>query len=242
MRYTAIVPARSGSKRLGGKNVRLLNGLPLVVWTLKACVEAPEVDEVIFSTDSMEYWALAKSHITSDKLRLDYRSSKDAGDNVKIFDYIKINVDKIFGHHDGKFLLALPTAPLRTSAHITEAIKLSEETSMPVFSAVEYSFAVSFAFGLSEGGAWFPLSDESPMVTGNTRSQDQVKAYHPNGAIYLRDIKDLRMSSLSTLYQDAMPMIMRRSESIDIDSHEDLVMAELMMQAKQLPVEGATDE
>ena len=48
MKYTAFVPARSGSKRLPGKNIKLLAGKPLVVWTLEAFVNSDKVDEVIF--------------------------------------------------------------------------------------------------------------------------------------------------------------------------------------------------
>jgi CMP-N,N'-diacetyllegionaminic acid synthase len=49
----AIVPARSGSKRLPDKNIKKLAGKPLVVWTLEACIDCDFVDKVIFSTDSM---------------------------------------------------------------------------------------------------------------------------------------------------------------------------------------------
>ena len=103
MKYTAFVPARSGSKRLPGKNVKLLAGKPLVVWTLEAFVNSNKVDEVIFSTDSTEYWEIVKEYIKSDKLILDFRSPEEAGDTVKIFDYLKNENRKIFG----KFMFTL---------------------------------------------------------------------------------------------------------------------------------------
>nr|NIO43200.1 hypothetical protein [Burkholderiales bacterium] len=56
VRYTAIVPARAGSKRLPNKNVMPLAGKPLLLWTLEACVQTPQIDRVILSTDSREYW------------------------------------------------------------------------------------------------------------------------------------------------------------------------------------------
>jgi CMP-N-acetylneuraminic acid synthetase len=89
MTVTAFVPARSGSKRLPNKNVRELAGKPLVLWTLEACMHSEHIDEVIFSTDSNEYWELAKNHFNSTKLTLDDRSEDEAGDKVKIFDYLK---------------------------------------------------------------------------------------------------------------------------------------------------------
>lgn len=229
MSITAFVPARSGSKRLPNKNISLLAGKPLVVWTLEACVNSDSVDEVIFSSDSIEYWNIAKKYIKSDKLHFHQRSNTEAGDRVKIFDYLKESVDSIFQAREGQFLMALPTMPLRTSSDIEEAISIYKRSGSPVFSAVEYDFAISFAFKVGQDERWEPIFDDSPMVTGNTRSQDQATAYHPNGAIYLRDINDLRDPNVTTIYQSALPMIMSRERSVDIDNLIDFKMAESLM-------------
>jgi CMP-N,N'-diacetyllegionaminic acid synthase len=229
MTVTAFVPARSGSKRLPNKNVRELAGKPLVLWTLEACMHSEHIDEVIFSTDSNEYWVLAKNHFNSSKLVLDDRTQEEAGDKVKIFDYLKSSTDKIFGNRRGQFLMALPTMPLRATDHVNEAIELSKKFGKGVFSAVEYDFAISFAFTAEGEAEWKPVFDESPMLTGNTRSQDQIKAYHPNGAIYLRDIEDLRSAELKTIYQGCAPFIMDKSLSVDIDTIEDFKLAEALL-------------
>ncbi|GAB1258026.1 hypothetical protein NBRC116494_25280 [Aurantivibrio plasticivorans] len=230
MSCVAYVPARSGSKRLPNKNIKLLAGKPLVVWTLEACVNSTKVDKVIFSTDSKEYWETVQAYISSPKLSLHLRSSDEAGDKVKIFDYLKANYTSIFDDADTKFLLALPTMPFRNEKHVTEAIHLSENTDKPVFSAVEYDFAVSFAFYEVETG-WEPVFNDSPMLTGNTRSQDQRVAYHPNGAIYVRNIEDFKNPKLVSFYQDALPIIMNRTESVDIDNEEDFILADALMAA-----------
>ena len=229
--YTAIVPARSGSKRLPGKNIRCLAGKPLLLWTLEACVRSTRISKVILSTDSEEYWDLAVSEIESDKMALDFRSANEAGDNVKIFDYLKDGADKIFHGCSGKFVLCLPTMPLRSEVQIDQAIELSDRMGRGVFSAVEYDFATSFAFSIDAQGDWLPVAESSPMVTGNTRSQDQLKTYHPNGAIYIRDIDDLGMPGLKTIYQDAVPYIMERALSVDIDTIEDFRQAEMILEA-----------
>jgi len=229
MTVTAFVPARSGSKRLPNKNVRELAGKPLVLWTLEACMNSEQVNEVIFSTDSKEYWELAKSYFNSEKLVLDDRGAEEAGDTVKIFDYLKCSVDKIFGARSGRFLMALPTMPLRTSTHIDGAIDLCNKLENGIFSAVEYDFAISFAFTTEGEADWKPVFEQSPMLTGNTRSQDQVTAYHPNGAIYLRDIDDLRQNQLKTIYQGCAPFIMGKALSVDIDTIEDFKLAEALL-------------
>ena len=232
MGYTAFVPARSGSKRLPGKNIKLLAGKPLVVWTLQAFIDSDKVDNVIFSTDSKEYWEIVSDYINSDKLVLDYRSLEEAGDNVKIFDYLRNENHKIFGNRKGFFILALPTAPLRKTIHINEAIDLFENHGKPVFSAVQYGFSISFAFK-KENNGWSPIFKNSPMITGNTRSQDQAEIYHPNGAIYIRSIDDLRSTGLSTLYDDAIPYIMSDIHSADIDNEIDFMFAAAIIKNEQ---------
>ena len=229
MNYTAVVPARSGSKRLPHKNIKLLGDKPLIVWTLEACIQAQEVDEVILSTDSIEYWETAKRYLPSDKLHLDLRDPEDAGDMVKIFDYLKGKRTKLFGDRTGAFILALPTVPLRRSYHVDEALSLFESSGKPIFSATNYGFPISFSFSITDSGCWEPLLPESPMNTGNTRSQNQMEFYHPNGAIYVRNIEDLSNAQLTTLYVDALPYLMSRNDSVDIDNAIDFKIAEALL-------------
>lgn len=225
MAYVAFVPARSGSKRVPGKNIKPLAGKPLVLWTLEAFVNCDLIETVVFSTDSTEYWDLAERSLGSSKLRLDFRTPDEAGDKVKVFDYLKQNHLKIFQGEADNFVMGLPTVPFRNSRQVTEAITLFETSGKPVFSATEYGFPISFAFYQDESRGWRPVFDDSPMVTGNTRSQDQVQAYHPNGAIYVRPIKDLAEPEVNTLYHDAVPYLMDRNHSVDIDNEADFLVA-----------------
>jgi CMP-N-acetylneuraminic acid synthetase len=232
MSYTAFVPARSGSKRVPQKNVKLLAGKPLLAWTLEACAAADEVETVILSTDSMEYWKLAQQHVPPSKLVLDLRTADEAGDQIKIFDYLKEKRDKIFGQRQGAFILALPTVPLRRARHVNEAIALFESQGRPVFSATTYGFPISFAFRKDASGDWTPVFEGSPMVTGNTRSQNQAVSYHPNGAIYVRSIADLAQPGLKTLYDGARPYLMDPVSSVDIDAEIDFAVAAALLEAK----------
>lgn len=233
MSYVAFIPARSGSKRIMNKNVRLINGKPLLSWTLDACIACPKITNVILSTDSMEYWNIAKNHSPSEKLRLDFRENIDASDNKKIFDYIKEKRVKIFNNFSEKnFILCLPTAPLRSVEHLLNAISLFEKVKSPIFSATEFEFPVSFSFESKNNGGWKPLFANSPMISGDTRSQDNSVSYRPNGAIYIRKILDLNDANLLTLYQGATPFYMNRTCSIDIDDEIDFLIAETLMTSK----------
>ena len=232
MNYTAFVPARSGSKRLPHKNIKLLAGKPLLAWTLEACAGAKKIDTVILSTDSMDYWKVAREHVPSGKLALDFRSPDEAGDQVKIFDYVKDQRAKIFGGRKGAFVLTLPTVPLRRSHQIDEAIALFEAQGRPVFSATTYGFPISFAFRTDAAGQWTPVFPDSPMVTGNTRSQNHAVSYHPNGAIYVRAIADLAQPDLKTFYDNARPYLMDPESSVDIDAESDFAIAAALVASR----------
>lgn len=227
--FTAVVPARSGSKRVPGKNIRMLGDKPLFAWTLEACAAVDKIRTVILSTDSEEYWELAQQHVPGGKLELDLRTPDEAGDKVKIFDYLTGKRDKLFGDRDGAFILALPTVPLRRSHHVEEAIAQFETNGRPVFSATAYGFPISFAFHLDDDGKWETVFPDNPMLTGNTRSQEQKTAYHPNGAIYIRLIRDLGRPGLVSLYEDADPYLMDASSSIDIDNEADFAVAAALL-------------
>ena len=228
MKYVALIPARKGSKRIRNKNIRELSGKPLIFWTIEACLKSERVDKVIFSTDSLQYWDLVKGSFNDERLVLDQRSESEAGDNIKIFDYLKSSVSKLFNVHEDIFILALPTAPFRNHLHITEAIALFEKHRRPVFSCSAYDFSISFAFQIDADGDWQPTLKNNPMQNGNTRSQDQVTHYRPNGAIYVRKAADLQQHALKSLYSDALPFPMEKAHSIDIDDEVDFTMASNM--------------
>ena len=231
MSYIAFVPARSGSKRLPGKNIKMLAGKPLVVWTLEAFVKNKKIKKGVFSTDSMDYWDIAQQYIKSNKLVLDFRTPEQAGDKVKVFDYLKQNYNNIFKCREGNFVMGLPTVPFRNSQHVAEAIALFEKRAKPVFSASEYNFPVSFAFYLDENNGWKQAFNSSPLVTGITRSQDQKKAFHPNGALYVRSIESLESLETNTLYHNALPYLMSQKDSVDIDNEIDFITATALAKA-----------
>lgn len=230
MSYVAFIPARSGSKRIPNKNIKILAGKPLLIWTLEACIASNKISTVILSTDSEKYISIAKNYIQNDKLKFDFREPSDASDSIKIFDYLVLKKDKIFRDiEEESFILALPTVPLRRTEHLEEAIVLFEKAKKPIFSATEFEFPISFAFTINQKENWVPLFEDSPMVTGNTRSQDNASAYRPNGAIYVRKILDLENKKFKTLYENAMPYLMEQNCSIDIDNETDFQKVEAML-------------
>ena len=73
-------------------------------------------NKIIFSSDSEEYFELVNNNIKSYNLEFDYRSSTEAGDKIKIFDYISDNINK-WAKSSDIFTIGLPTCPFRNKNH-----------------------------------------------------------------------------------------------------------------------------
>lgn len=233
----AFIPARSGSKRLPNKNILKLNGVPLVCWSLKSFLDSKCFDKVILSSDSLQYYDIARQFISNDKLEFHYRTSDQAGDKVKIFDYIRNHFNEFCDDND-TLAMGLPTSPLRTAAQIRDAFELSKNNRLPVFSATNYDFSVNFAFNCNKklernklNQFWEPLLEEkTPMLTGNTRSQDQIEYLHPNGAIYILP-KVVNILQMKTLYDGSIPFLMDQISSIDVDTKLDFDVVSAVIKA-----------
>lgn len=219
---TAIIPARSGSKRLPGKNIKQLAGKPLVFHTIDSVLGHPEISRVIFTTDSEEYINLAKAEYGA-KIDYEYRPPEFAGDHVKVYDELK-RLIKTGIIRTEWYMQCLPTCPLRDQTIVRGLLDQWKQDHSPVFSVVDYDFPTQFAFNLSQDGkSWEPVVEDSPMLTGNTRSQDIPKTYRPNGAMYLQHVDNIENK---TLYMDADTYLMSREASIDIDTELDFLICE----------------
>ncbi len=229
MKKTEIVcfiPARSGSTRIKNKNIRLINGRPLVYWSVLNAIKSKKFDRIIFSSDSNKYYNTLIKFLKKDKLNyhdiiFDKRDVKYSKTKSKIFDYLKFDFIKKFDLKNEDLLVQmLPTCPLRSIETIKRAINYSIKTKKNCFSASEYDFHLSFGFSIN-GKKWKPVFKKSPMITGNTQSQSQKNFYHPNPAINCLYAKSLNKNSKS-IYKDAMPILTPKTEAFDLDTEEDL--------------------
>lgn len=222
---TAIVPARGGSKRLPGKNIKLLAGRPLIFFTLDAVLNHTYISKIVFTSDSDTYISMVKDEY-GDKVFLEKRPENYASDTTKVYDEIKRLADT--GIIDTEwFMLCLPTAPLRKHSTISGFLAAWKKDSNARFSASKYDFPIQFAFDINVNGDWEAISSDSPMLTGNTRSQDISARYRPNGAIYLQ--KTSTLNENKTLYLDAKPFLISEIESIDVDTEIDFKFAEIIL-------------
>lgn len=224
MKNIAIIPARSGSKGLKDKNIRLLNGKPLLAYSVEAALESKMFDEVMVSTDSEKYAAIAREYganvpfLRSAELSSDTASSKDV-----ILDVLRRyeTSGKIFD----TFCLLQPTSPLRTASDIIKAYEyFAEKDALAVVGVTEADHSPLLYRTLPEDRSMVGfIRDE---VKDKPR-QALATYYRINGAMYIASVGYYR--EFGDLYKDrCYAYIMERERSVDIDCEVDFELAKLI--------------
>ena len=118
MRKIAIIPARSGSKRIPNKNIFKVHGKPLIQYTIDLALSLQMFDNVYVSTDSIKY-----RDILSGNEGLDFhmRSEEISGDKSPDIDWVSALVTEKGLREDDALFLLRPTSPLRTKEFVISA-------------------------------------------------------------------------------------------------------------------------
>ena len=122
MKILALIPARSGSKRVPNKNIRLLGGKPLIVWTIESAIGIPGICEVLVSTDSIEIQAVSSAAGASVPWLRPSTIATDEASSVDVAIHALDLYENDHGNVDGLLLLQ-PTSPFRTKEYIVEGIQ-----------------------------------------------------------------------------------------------------------------------
>lgn len=225
MRSIAIIPARSGSKGLKDKNIKLLDGKPLISYTINAAIQSKQFNTVYVSTDSAEYARISRDYGAS----VPYLRPKELSeDHTSTWDVVKYILEeyKKKGVVFDTVMLLQPTSPLRTAEDIFGAFKLFlEKDADAVVSVCEAEHSPLWCNTLPEN-----LSMNQFIKTEFSSRPRQLldKFYRLNGAIYL--LKTKLVDRMSELYSDnCYAYIMKKEHSIDIDDIYDFRLAEVIL-------------
>lgn len=120
----AIIPARSGSKGIADKNIKLLNGKPLLAYSIQSAIRSRLIDRVIVSTDSQQYADIAQNYGAEVPFLRPKNISGDKAKDIHLFDHL-ITWFRDYEKYVPDYLVHLrPTSPLRKSSIIDDAITL----------------------------------------------------------------------------------------------------------------------
>jgi CMP-N-acetylneuraminic acid synthetase len=225
--FLAIIPARGGSKRLPNKNILPLVGKPMLVWTIESAIQSKYLDEIVLSTDSDDIIKVAGNY----KIKTIKRPLELASDTAKTVDVVKHVIENIDKKYDFIVLLQ-PTSPLRTSAHIDEAIEqLIKLNADAIISVTEADLSPLWCNILPENLSMENFISEDIK---HKRSQELPKFYRLNGAIYICKTEKLIEENTFFLKKNVYAYIMDKKSSIDIDEELDFKLAEIILKEKFL--------
>ena len=234
MKSIAVILARSGSKGLPHKNIRELNGHPLMAYTIKAALDSNMFDKVMVSTDSEEYAEIARKYGAEVPF---LRSAETSGDRASswsaVMEVLKQYETDLGETFDVVGLLQV-TSPLRTGEHIREAFQTMEEKGAnSVYSVCETEFPLALCKIVPESMCMNDAQN-AVLVDPHMYLARQLLPItcRINGAIYL--YKTDALFSDAYMYETkCYGYMMGKIPSIDVDDVEDFTMVEALF--KHLP-------
>jgi N-acylneuraminate cytidylyltransferase len=221
MKLLTIIPARGGSKRVPGKNLRLLGDRPLVQWSIESAKGMQDVSDILLTTDDPLIASAGRAAgatvpwLRPALLATDTASSVDVC--LHALDWYEANVQKVDG-----LLLLQPTSPFRRKESLESGCQLFESHGLrPVVGVSPASSHPMWCFRTCGDS----LSPFMPDFRENLRSQDLPPAYTVNGAFYLITPGDLR-EHRRFLLANTVPLVMDEPEAaVDIDTEWDWQIA-----------------
>lgn len=227
-RLLAIVPARGGSKRLPGKNIRELGGRPLIAWSIGSALEVGQFVDVLVSTDDP---AIAEAAQAAGAMVPWLRPAELATDTATSADVVRHALawyEAERGSVEGVVLLQ-PTCPLRRRNSLRGALQRfleqpGSEDRRTVVSVSPSSIPPEWCFRISDvDGTLQPVLGWAEV---GKRSQDLRTAYQLNGSIYVVSSKTIR-TGRSLVEPGSLAYLMEGvEESVDIDTEDDWRLAE----------------
>lgn len=225
MNNIAIIPARSGSKGLKDKNIKELNGKPLMAYTIEAALRSNQFETIMVSTDSKEYAKIACEYGAEVPfLRSEETSTDEAGSWDVVLEVLSNYVE--LGKMFDTVCLLQPTSPLRKVDDIINSYKLLEEKKADAITSVcEVDHSPLWTMTLSSDQSMKDFRNQKRI---NVPRQKLEMYYRLNGAIYIRKIKYLN-NEIFILDPNEYAYIMSKKYSVDIDSIDDFEYAEFRM-------------
>lgn len=226
----AVIPARGGSKRIPRKNIKLFCGKPMIGWSIEAAIGSGCFDRVIVSTDDDQIASVALQY----GAEVPFVRPPELSDDHAGMRAVNRHAREWLQAHDARpitlFATLLATAPFVTPQRIRDLIAvLLASQKRRAFLATEFPYPIFRGFGLDKAGSPEMVFPEHL----STRSQDLPDTYHDAGQLYVSKIYGDEHDDKPFLGSDSQPVMLPRHLVVDIDTAEDWLRAEIMMEVLQ---------
>jgi len=227
MKYIVLICARGGSKGLPGKNIKQLNGIPLIGWSIKIAKQIDRISRIIVSTDSEEIAKVALKYGAEVPFMRPKELAQDDSPEWLVWKHAIKHVES-YGNEDIDAIIVLPvTAPLRSVKDVNSCIDLFEESEVDsVITVSEASRSPYFNMIVNNdsGYASLVISPENQI----TRRQDAPEVFDMTTVAYVVNTNVVKQSN-SIFEGKVKSIIIPQERSIDIDTLLDFKIAECLV-------------
>jgi N-acylneuraminate cytidylyltransferase len=220
-----IIPIRSKSKGIINKNIKKINGIPLICFTLNACLESKIFDKIIIVSDSKKYLSFIKKLLKkNDNVKFYLRSKKSATDKSPS-EYVlgEVIANKNLKNNSCFFIQA--TSPLLNKNDIIYSYKKYKNDKLDSL----------FTSYLTKKFVWKKFNDTLVSLNYDYKKrkmrQDQKFSYVENGALYIFNAKNLVITK-NRLHKKIGTYVMPKNRSIEIDEPEDIKVLKIILDKK----------
>lgn len=223
----AIIPARSGSKGLKDKNIRKLNGRPMIAYTIEAAQKSGVFKDILVSTDSEEYAEIARKYGAYVPFLRSEKSSSDKASTNEVIEEVLMQLEGMGKIYD-EIMILQPTSPLRDENDIKEAAELfRNKNANCVVSMCECEHSPLLSRKLNDENNLDGFLSDLKIL----RRQDMGAYYRLNGAIYMLNVNYF-LKYKDFYKKDSYAYIMDKFKSVDIDDIFDFKFAEFIIKNK----------
>ena len=230
MNILAIIPARSGSKRLPSKNFLKLGDSPLISYTINAALKSKMFTHCVVSTDSEEISEVAKSYGALTPFKRPEALSNDTALSLPVIQHAVEFMEQKYKIEYDAVVMLQPTTPLRSVEDINTALDLLFATCADsVISVVSVEGHHPLRMKRIVDGRLINYIDQGKEDM--RPRQELPPVYIRNGAIYAT-MRDILMDKDSFVGADSRAYIMPSERSVNIDTHQDLLLVHSYFEAE----------
>ncbi len=229
MNVLIVIPARGGSKGIPYKNIKPLNGKPLIFYSIDVARQFTSDENICVTTDDDKIIEVVANYgLKVPFKRPDYLATDHCGSNEVIQHAYQFYEQQ--GIHYDAILLLQPTSPFRKVGFLKEAVELYDE-SIDMVTSVKLSSCNPYYDGFEENEeGLLSISKGDGTIE---RRQDAPSVWQQNGSIYVINPKSLMEKGMSH-FTKIRKFAMTELYSVDIDNPFDWKVAELIINEKML--------
>jgi len=226
-----LIPARSGSKGVKGKNIRPLLGKPLIAYSIECGLDCPSINHLVVSTDCEKIADVARKYGAEVPFMRPIELAMDNTPMMPVLEHAINSCEEKYQSRITALVLLDATSPMRTTSDVENCIKIFKGGDCDaVISAAPARRNPFFNMVISENGyIKLAIEPEKPI----TRRQDCPATYDLNNSIWVFSRRAIledreRIPEKSRLY------LMDEDCSVDIDSESDFKVLEILMKEKNV--------